>query len=309
MRARQLCGQATESRQSMVADMLPHMPFLSQNWPFIVTGLLVFVGLRLLHRSAGPDLAARYRTPDQVAEEKEREDDEDACNPDISSALPVNLQHVPLEFSRLPAEESLRRSQEFYQLMSGRRTVRFFSSDPVPADVIRNIIKTAGTAPSGAHTEPWTYVVVSDPDVKQKIRDIVEEEEEVNYKKRMGVKWTTDLKPFKTNWIKEYLTTAPYLILVFKQLYSFKEDGTKKIHYYNEISVSLASGILLAAIHFAGLVSLTSTPLNCGPALRSLLGRPSYEKLTLLLPVGYPSQEATVPDLARKPLHEILVEV
>lgn len=133
-------------------------------------------------------------------------------------------------------------------LMNQRRTVRHFSTEPVPKEIIFNIIKTAGTAPSGAHTEPWTYVVVGDLDMKRKIREIIEQEEEINYKKRMGKVWTTDLNPLRTNWIKEYLTDAPYLILVFKQLYSFKSDGTKKLHYYNEQSVALAAGILLAAI-------------------------------------------------------------
>ncbi|XP_021939885.1 iodotyrosine deiodinase 1 isoform X3 [Zootermopsis nevadensis] len=244
----------------------------------------------------------------EVADEEEYDED-DGQNLDLTSALPWDLEHVPLEFKRLPVEETIRRSMEFYNFMSTRRTVRFFSSDPVPADVIRNIIRVAGTAPSGAHTEPWTYVVISDPEVKKKVRETVEEEEYTNYIKRMGDQWTTDLKPLKTSWVKEYLTDAPYLILVFKQLYSYKEDGTKRIHYYNEMSVSLASGILIAAIHYAGLVSLTSTPLNCGPALRTLVGRPVSEKLTLLLPVGYPANDATVPDLKRKPLEDILVEI
>lgn len=142
----------------------------------------------------------------------------------------------------------LQRSLEFYQLMNKRRTVRHFSSETVPNDVIKNIIRTAGTAPSGAHTEPWTFVVVRDKQVKEKIRQIIEEEEEINYKKRMGKVWTADLKPLRTNWVKEYLTVAPCLILVFKQMYSFKPDGRKRLHYYNEQSVSIAEGILLAAI-------------------------------------------------------------
>ncbi|KMQ89500.1 iodotyrosine dehalogenase 1 [Lasius niger] len=140
-------------------------------------------------------------------------------------------------------------------------------------------------------------------------RSIVEQEEEINYKKRMGVKWTTDLSPLRTNWIKEYLTIAPYLILVFKQTYGTLPNGKKKVHYYHEMSVSIACGILITAIQYAGLVTLTSTPLNCGPAIRSLLGRPSNEKLVLLLPVGYPAENAIVPDLQRKPLSEILNEI
>ncbi|XP_037666779.1 iodotyrosine deiodinase 1 isoform X2 [Choloepus didactylus] len=167
----------------------------------------------------------------------------------------------------------------------------------------------SGTAPSGAHTEPWTFVVVKDPDMKHKIREIIEEEEEINYTKRMGHRWVTDLKKLRTNWIKEYLDTAPVLILIFKQVHGFAANGKKRVHYYNEISVSIACGILLAALQYAGLVTVTTTPLNCGPRLRVLLGRPTNEKLLMLLPVGYASQEATVPDLKRKPLDQILVTV
>lgn len=175
--------------------------------------------------------------------------DENYENEDVTPALPKDLKHIPLDFNRISLQEMQKRSLEFYELMNKRRTVRQFSSDPVPIEIIRNIVKTAGTAPSGAHTEPWTFVIVSSQDVKHKIREVIEEEEEINYKKRMGKVWTTDLKPLKTNWIKAYLTEAPYLILVFKQLYSFREDGQKKLHYYNEQSVSIAAGILLAAIH------------------------------------------------------------
>ncbi|XP_007941417.1 iodotyrosine deiodinase 1 [Orycteropus afer afer] len=140
-----------------------------------------------------------------------------------------------------------------------------------------------GTAPSGAHTEPWTFVVVKDPDVKHRIQEIIEEEEEINYRKRMGDRWVTDLKKLR--------------------------NGKKKVHYYNEISVSISCGLLLAALQNAGLVTVTTTPLNCGPRLRVLLGRPINEKLLMLLPVGYPSKEATVPNLTRKPLDQIMVTV
>jgi len=148
---------------------------------------------------------------------------------------------------------------------------------------------------------------VSDPDLKASIRQIIEEEEEINYRKRMGNQWTTDLRPLRTNWEKQYLSDAPYLILVFKQVYGYNDDGTKKNHYYHEISVAIATGILLCAIQSAGLVTLTSTPLNCGTAIRNALGRPNNEKLMILLPVGYPSEDALVPDLSRKPLEEISV--
>ncbi|GLV43890.1 Iodotyrosine deiodinase [Carabus blaptoides fortunei] len=250
-----------------------------------------------------------YTTPDEVAEMKEMDSDEEDYDADISPALPKNLKHVPLMHETFPESKMMKRSKEFYNYMNKRRTVRHFSSKPIPIEVIRNIIMTAGTAPSGAHTEPWTYVVVSDLNIKSQIREITEQEEEINYATRMSKKWKTDLKPLRTNWIKEYLTEAPYLILVFKQMYSFTEDGQKKMHYYNEMSINIAVGMMLAAIHYAGLVSLTSTPLNCGPGLRSLLNRPSSEKLILLLPVGYPAENCLVPDLSRKTLDEILVEI
>ncbi|XP_012141077.1 iodotyrosine deiodinase isoform X3 [Megachile rotundata] len=243
-------------------------------------------------------------------------------------ALPKDLEHVPYKYTKPSEAELLSRASKFYKIVAARRSIRFFSSDSVPKEVIHEIIKAAGTisyyyihktsctsesilgtTPSGAHTEPWTFVAVSNQKVKEQIRCIVETEEELNYKKRMGVKWTTDLLPFKTNWIKEYLTTAPYLILVFKQIYGILPNGKKKIHYYNEISTSIACGILITAIQYAGLVTLTSTPLNCGPAIRNLLKRPPNEKLVVLLPVGYPAKNATVPALQRKQLSEILVEI
>ncbi|XP_044304771.1 iodotyrosine deiodinase 1 isoform X2 [Varanus komodoensis] len=167
----------------------------------------------------------------------------------------------------------------------------------------------SGTSPSGAHTEPWTFVIVQDKEMKHKIREIIEEEEEINYKKRMGDRWVNDVKRLRTNWIKEYLDTAPYLILIFKQVHGILPDRKKKTHYYNEISVSIACGILLAALQNVGLVTVTSTPLNCGRRLRLLLRRPANEKLLLLLPIGYPTKDATVPDLTRKPLDDIMVVI
>ncbi|XP_029903109.1 iodotyrosine deiodinase [Myripristis murdjan] len=220
-----------------------------------------------------------------------------------------NIPHVPYSPLRYPVEKMLERSQEFYALMNQRRTVRFISPEPVPRDVIDNVIRTAGTAPSGAHTEPWTFVVISDPETKHQIRLIVEEEEEVNYRQRMGDKWVRDLAKIRTNWIKEYLDVAPYLILIFKQTYGILPNGKKKTHYYNEISVSISCGILLAALQNVGLVTVTSTPLNCGPQLRLLLKRPANEKLLMLLPVGYPSSDAMVPDFRRKPLEDIVLHI
>ncbi|XP_032999876.1 iodotyrosine deiodinase 1 [Lacerta agilis] len=223
--------------------------------------------------------------------------------------LDDNIAHVSFSTERYAEEDMLKRSKAFYELLNKRRSVRFISDEPVPREVIDNVIKTAGTSPSGAHTEPWTFVVVQDAEIKHKIREIIEDEEEINYKKRMGDKWVNDLKRLRTNWIKEYLDAAPYLILIFKQVYGRLPNGKKKTHYYNEISVSIACGILLAALQNVGLVTVTSTPLNCGPRLRVLLERPTNEKLLLLLPVGYPRKDATVPDLTRKPLEDIMVVV
>ncbi|XP_049991731.1 iodotyrosine deiodinase 1 isoform X1 [Alexandromys fortis] len=158
------------------------------------------------------------------------------------------VEHIPFSHTRYPEQEMKARSQEFYELLNKRRSVRFLSSEQVPMEVIENVIRAAGTAPSGAHTEPWTFVVVKDPDVKHQIREIIEEEEEMNYMRRMGDRWVTDLKKLRTNWIKEYLDTAPVLILIFKQVHGYAANGKKKVHYYNEISVSIACGILLAAL-------------------------------------------------------------
>ncbi|KAM9316737.1 iodotyrosine deiodinase 1 [Gastrophryne carolinensis] len=220
-----------------------------------------------------------------------------------------DILHIPFNHLHYSREKMVKRSNEFYEMVNQRRSVRFISDEPVPREVIDNIVKAAGTSPSGAHTEPWTFVVVQDPEVKHKIREIIEDEEEINYRKRMGDRWINDLKKLRTNWVKEYLDSAPYLILIFKQVYGILPNNRKKTHYYNEISVSIACGILLAAIQYAGLVTVTTTPLNCGPRIRTLLERPVNEKLLMLLPVGYPSKDATVPDLKRKPLEDIIVVV
>nr|XP_051710203.1 iodotyrosine deiodinase 1 isoform X2 [Oryctolagus cuniculus] len=220
-----------------------------------------------------------------------------------------NVEHIPFIHTRYSEKEMVKRSQEFYELLNKRRSIRFISNEQVPMEVIDNVIKAAGTAPSGAHTEPWTFVVVKDPAVKHQIREVIEEEEEINYMRRMGHRWVADLRKLRTNWIKDYLDDAPVLILIFKQVHGFTAKGKKKVHYYNEISVSIACGILLAALQNAGLVTVTTTPLNCGPRLRALLGRPAHEKLLMLLPVGYPSKEATVPHFTRKSLDQIMVTV
>ncbi|XP_012157408.1 iodotyrosine deiodinase 1 [Ceratitis capitata] len=212
--------------------------------------------------------------------------------------------HVPFRGAQvtLPAG-----AKQFYELVNNRRSVRSYKSKRIPPlEVIEDCIHAAGTSPSGAHTEPWTFCVVSDNNMKLRIRDIIELEEKINYAQRMNRQWTTDLTPLRTNHIKPYLTDAPYLILVFKQIYGYLPNGDRKQHYYNEISVAIATGILLCALQAAGLNSLVTTPLNCGTALRILLDRPENEKLLVLLPVGYAAEDCAVPDLKRKELKDIM---
>jgi iodotyrosine deiodinase len=204
------------------------------------------------------------------------------------------------------AAEMLKRSREFYQWIDDRRTVRDFSDRPVSKEVIENILLTASTAPSGAHKQPWTFCVVSDPELKKKIRKEAEKEEFESYNGRMPADWLEDLKPLQTDWKKEFLETAPYLIIVFKKSYEIDINGRKRNTYYALESCGIACGFLLAAIHHAGLVALTHTPSPMN-FLSKVLNRPENEKPFLLVPVGYPADECWVPDLSRKGLPEISV--
>lgn len=194
-------------------------------------------------------------------------DEFDDERPDPSLAPPQhdpNLPHIPFNMERLSVQEMKERSLSFYHHLDNRRSVRHFSPDPVPQEVIENIVLAAGTSPSGAHSEPWTFVVVKDPETKKKIREIVEQEEYLNYDRRMGDRWVKDIKFVKTTHEKPYLESAPYLIIVFKQAYHIGEDGTRHAHYYFEISTAIACGVLVTAIHNAGLATVTTTPLNAG---------------------------------------------
>ncbi|KAG7310239.1 hypothetical protein JYU34_004797 [Plutella xylostella] len=269
-----------------------------------------FLALSVYHR--GPVVLRTGRERRQESglggEPAPRRDSDSDSDPDLTPALPL-APHVRYSPPRRSDEELIQRSGEFHELMARRRTVRAFSAEEIPREVLENVVRTAGTAPSGAHTEPWTFVVVRDASTKAAIRDIVEEEEELNYSQRMSRQWVADLKPFATRHIKPYLTEAPALLLVFRQTHSFREDGKKKMHYYSEISVAIAAGFILAAIQYCGLVALTSTPLNCNSRIRALLRRPPSERLELLLPVGRPHPEAMVPDLHRKPLQDIMVMI
>lgn len=208
--------------------------------------------------------------------------------------------------ARLEAAESLQRSRQFLEMMDGRRSVRQFSSDPVPQEVIDNVIRTAGTAPSGAHKQPWTFCVVTDPDLKHRIREAAEEEERENYNGRMSKEWLQDLAPLGTDANKEFLDIAPCLIVVFKRVHEPGPDGSRRKNYYVEESVGIACGFLLAAIRNAGLVALTHTPSPMN-FLARLLQRPENERAFLLIPIGLPAENCEVPDLQRKPLEEVLV--
>ena len=201
-------------------------------------------------------------------------------------------------------EEMRRRAAEFYVEMKRRRTVRHFSDRPVPREVIENCLRAAGTAPSGANMQPWHFVAVSDPVIKRKIREGAEAEEREFYHERAPQEWLEALAPLGTDEHKPFLETAPYLIVIFAQSFGLLPDGRKVKHYYAQESVGIATGMLIAAIHHAGLASLTHTPSPMG-FLNDILGRPSHERPFLILVVGYPAPEATVPLIGKKPLEEI----
>ncbi|HJN64379.1 MAG TPA: nitroreductase family protein [Flavobacteriales bacterium] len=211
---------------------------------------------------------------------------------------------IPYKTSNFSAEELIEKSQKYFQKINKRRSVRDFSDKEVPKEVIENIIKTAGSAPSGAHKQPWTFCVISNKELKSKIRKLAEEEEYENYHGRMSDSWKADLKDFGTDHIKEFLEVAPYLIVVFKKVFDLDEDDNKSQNYYVNESVGIACGFLITAIHQAGLVTLTHTPSPMG-FLQKALARPKNEKAFLLLPVGYPAKGCKVPDLKRKDLNEI----
>jgi iodotyrosine deiodinase len=219
---------------------------------------------------------------------------------------------IPLNFEMLPEDEMLRRSRQFLAQMRTRRTVRDFSSAPVPFEVIENAIATAATAPSGANQQPWTFVVVRDPDVKRQIREAAEKEERESYEHRMSQEWLDALAPLGTNWHKPHLEAAPYLIVVFHQPYGLETDAEgaerKVKHYYSVESVGIAVGMLLSSLHQAGLATLTHTPSPMG-FLAEVLNRPSNERAFVVIPVGYPADNAHVPNITKKPLDQVMIVV
>jgi len=205
---------------------------------------------------------------------------------------------IPYQKELLRGEELLEVSRRHYQFMEGRRTVREFSSEPISKDVIENIIMSASTAPSGANKQPWVFCVVTNKDLKSKIREAAEKEEYESYHGRMPEEWLEDLSYLGTDWKKPFLEDAPALIIVFRKPYDL-ENGVKKNNYYVTESVGLACGFLLQAIHQCGLVALTHTPSPMN-FLCKLLNRLENEKPFLLIPIGYPAQDVMVPDIKRK---------
>lgn len=219
--------------------------------------------------------------------------------------LPMSSHLIPLQSYRsYPPEEMKTRARAFRQELERRRTVRDYSPRPVERDVIEECLRAAGTAPSGANLQPWHFVVVSDPEVKKQIRIAAEKEEAAFYEERAPEEWLEALEPLGTGPEKPFLEAAPYLIAIFAQNYGLRKDGSKVKHYYASESVGIATGMLITALHNAGLATLTHTPSPMG-FLNNILARPANERAFLLLVVGHPAEDARVPDIDKKPLEEI----
>jgi iodotyrosine deiodinase len=212
------------------------------------------------------------------------------------------FQHIKYETENLPIEVVQQRTNDYFRHLDNRRTVRDFSDKPVPKSVIEQLILTASTAPSGAHKQPWTFCAIEDPSVKTAIREAAEKEEYESYTNRMSEQWLKDLAPIGTDWQKPFLEIAPWLIVVFAQ----SVGSQKEKHYYVQESVGIACGFLIAAIHNAGLVTLTHTPSPMN-FLKTVLKRPDNERPFLLLPVGYAADDAFVPNIHRKSIDEVAV--
>ncbi len=208
------------------------------------------------------------------------------------------IQYQP---EQIAISEAIYRSSHFLDQMERRRSVREFSDKPVDKEIIRSIIQTASTAPSGANKQPWTFCGISQARLKRDIRAAAEKEEQINYASRMSQEWLNDLKQFGTNWQKPFLETAPWLIVVFSKSYDLDKNGNRTNNYYVKESVGLACGLLITAIHYAGLCALTHTPSPMDFLLK-ILKRPRNERPFLLIPVGYPADDCSVPDIKRKPL-------
>jgi iodotyrosine deiodinase len=214
---------------------------------------------------------------------------------------------IPYRPERLPEDEMLRRARDFHAELDRRRSVRDFSPDPVPRELIELAIRAASTAPSGAHRQPWKFVVVGDPALKREIRVAAEAEEHESYVGgRMPPDWLEALAPLGTSWEKTYLETVPWIVVVFEELYGLEPDGRKRKNYYPKESVGIACGFFIAALHRMGLATLTHTPSPMA-FLSRILERPVNEKPFILFPVGYPAPDAEVPDIRRKGLEEVAI--
>ena len=214
--------------------------------------------------------------------------------------------HIPYYSESFSDEEMINRCKSFYKWLDQRRSVREFSDRSVPKEVIENIIRSASTAPSGANKQPWTFCAISNPALKTQIRKAAEIEEEDNYKNRMSERWKKDLEPLATDMNKPFLEVAPWLIAVFKKVYEYGDEGEKYNNYYVNESIGIACGLLISAIHNAGLATLTHTPSPMS-FLTKLLNRPDNERPFLLLPVGFPESPAYVPNIKRKKMAEVTV--
>jgi len=216
---------------------------------------------------------------------------------------------IPYTPSRLDAATQRERSNAFLEEMGQRRSVRFFSDDAVPRKVVEQAILTASTAPSGAHRQPWTFVVTADPDVKRQIREAAEEEERINYEGgRLPDHWKEALEPLGTDSNKSYLETVPWIVVLFEERYGVAEDGSRIHNFYVKESCGIAAGMFITALHHAGLATLTHTPSPMA-FLTKLLGRPRNERPFCMFPIGYPSENCVVPDLRRKGIEEVMIEV
>ena len=214
---------------------------------------------------------------------------------------------VPYRPARVEPDEVVGRSARFHQIMDQRRSVRMFSSDPVPRAAIEQAVAAASTAPSGAHRQPWTFVLIGDADIKRRIREAAEEEERVNYEGgRLPDDWLEALQPLGTDWHKEFLEVVPWIVVLFEQRFGLDEAGNRLKHFYVKESVGIACGMFITALHEMGLATLTHTPSPMA-FLTTLLGRPENERPFAMLPIGYPADDCVVPDLIRKPLDEVLV--
>jgi len=226
-----------------------------------------------------------------------------------SAELAAAYPFVELAHETVPADEGRRRGAAFHDRMDARRSVRLFSDEPVPLDLIEQAVRTASTAPSGAHKQPWKFVVTNDPEVKRAIRAAAEEEERVNYlENRMNEEWQDALAPLGTDHHKEFLEVAPWIVVLFEERFERRPDGERRGNYYVKESCGIAAGLFIASLQTMGLVTLTHTPSPMA-FLRRVLNRPDNERPFILFPVGYPLPRVRVPDLERKSLDEVMVQV